>query len=516
MSSDKHVTKAAGVVGASTVITRILGFMRDMVIALKFGAGMEADAYLVAFRVPNMLRRLVGEGALTVAFIPVFIEEHQHSEERAWALSNAVITLLSVLLIAISILGVIFTPYIVRMIAPGFDQIPEKFALTTRLTRITFPYIFFISLAALAMGILNSLQHFFSSALAPVMLNISLIGSAFFLCPRLDQPVIGLAIGVILGGITQLLFQVPALIKRGFRYRVNFDYKNPAVQKIGMLMLPAFFGLAITQITIFVNTLLASYLAEGSVSYLFFADRLVEFPLGIFGIAVATAVLPTMSAQSAKGEYQQLVETLSFALRLVLFITIPAMVGLIVLRVPIITLLFQRGRFTPDATQATAQAVLYYALGLSAFTGVRIIVPVFYALKDTLTPVKCGAAALALNIVCNLLLMGPLQHGGLALATSISSFFNLALLIWLLRKRLGHIGWRSILSSMGKVSLASVVMGACCAPFVVEATQQPWVLIVIILIGVGIFLCCSHLLKSEEILFLKTLVVQRKTPTPQK
>jgi putative peptidoglycan lipid II flippase len=398
------------------------------------------------------------------------------------------------------------------VIAPGFKSIPEKFALATYLTRITFPYIFFISLGALAMGILNSLQHFLSSALAPAMLNISLIGCAFLLCPRLDQPVVGLAIGVILGGIMQLLFQIPALVKRGYRYRVSFDYSNPAVRKVGKLLLPALFGLAIHQITVFVNTLLASYLAEGSVSYLYYAYRLIEFPLGIFGMAIATAVLPTMSSQSAKGEYKQLIDTLSFALRLVLFITIPSMAGMIVLRVPIIALLFQRGKFTFASTQATAQALFYYAWGLTAIASVRIIVPVFYSLKDTLTPVKCGAATVAVNIICSLLLMGPLQHAGLALATSLSSFFNLFLLIWLLCKRLGEIHWGSIVRSMSKVAVASVVMGFCCAAFVPLTTQHSWNVFFVILVGVMVFLVSAWMLKSEEFSFLQELILKRHTP----
>ncbi len=467
---------------------------------------MEADAFFVAFRIPNTLRRLVGEGALTVAFIPVFVEERQQNEENAWTFAYIVLTLLTLILFFMTVLGILFTPVLIRVLAPGFRPSPEKFALAAYLTRITFPYIFFISLAALAMGILNSLQHFLSSALAPAMLNISLIGSAFLICPRLDQPVAGLAIGVILGGIMQLLFQMPALVRRGFRYRIRFDYKNPAVRKVGILLLPALFGLAVHQITVFVGTILASFLADGSVSYLYFAYRLIEFPLGIFGMAVATAVLPTMSSQSAQGQYDQLVETLSFALRLVLFIMIPSMVGLIVLRVPIVALLFQRGKFTFTATQATAQAVLYYAPGLFAIAGVRIIVPVFYSLKDTSTPVKCGAAAVGMNIVASLLLMGPLQHGGLALATSISSFFNLFLLIWLLRKRLGDIKWGHIFHSMCKVSIASVAMGFCCAPFVSSATQHFWSFFLAILVGIVVFLICAWLLKSEELLFLKALI----------
>ena len=509
MSSRKQVTKAAGVVGLATVVTRVLGFLRDMVIALIFGAGLEADAFFVAFRIPNILRRLVGEGALTVAFIPVFVEERQQSEERAWALANATITILALLLVLITTLGILLTPLIVKIIAPGFEDTPEKFAITVRLTRITFPYIFFISLGALAMGVLNSLQHFLSSALAPAMLNLSLIGSAFFLCPRLETPVTGLAFGVIIGGITQLLFQIPALVKRGFRYRISFDYNNPAVRKIGVLLLPALFGLAVHQISIFVNTMLASLLPEGSVSYLYYAYRLVEFPLGIFGMAVATAVLPTMSAQSAKGENGQLLETLNFALRLVLFITIPSMVGLIVLRVPIIALLFERGKFGPEATQASAQALFYYTLGLFAIASGRILVPVFYSLKDTATPVKCGVASVGLNVLCSLLLMGPMKHNGLALASTLSSLFYTALLAWLLRKRLGHLGWRSIAFSSGKVTLASLLMGGCCLPLANSAYQQPGLLFAAIVLGVLVFLACVWILKLEEFTFMKNMLQQR-------
>ena len=343
------------------------------------------------------------------------------------------------------------------------------------------------------------------------MLNLSLIGCAFLLCPHLEPPVTGLAIGVLLGGITQFLFQIPALLRRGFRYRMSFDYNNPAVQKVGILLLPALFGLAVHQISVFMNTLLASYLPEGSVSYLYYAYRLVEFPLGIFGMAVATAVLPTMSAQSAEKDYEELAETLSFALRLVLFITIPSMVGLIVLRIPIVALLFQRGKFTLDATQATAQAVLYYTLGLFAIAGGRIIVPVFYSLKDTLTPVKCAAASLVVNIICSLLLMGPLQHNGLALATTISSFFYTFLLVRLIRKRLGHINWQSIFYSAGKVIVASLIMGICCVSFAGRASEHVWIVFADITIGILVFLACVRLLKSEEYFFLQDLIMQRVT-----
>lgn len=511
MSSEKHVTKAAGVVGLATIATRISGFIRDMMIASALGAGMVADAYYVAFRIPNTLRRLVGEGALTIAFIPVFVEERQRSEADAWALANAVATFLTLILLVITISSMVFTPWIVRLIALGFDDIPEKFALTVRLTRMMFPYIFFISLGALAMGILNSLHHFFSPALAPLMLNLCLIGSVFWLSPHFDPPAIGLAIGVLLGGLMQFLFQLPALFRHGFRYRLSVDYGNPAVRKIGVLLLPALFGMAVYQLSVFSSTFLGSFLdQQGSITYLYYGNRLLEFPLGIFGVAIATAVLPTMSAYAANDDTTKLIDTLSFALRLMLFITFPATIGLIVLRLPIVKLLFEHGYFTPEASVETAQAVLYYMLGLPAVAGARIIVPVFYALKDTFTPVKCGAASLVVNIVCSLALMIPLQHSGLAFANSLSSIFYLGLLVWLLRRRLGPIGWRRIAGSAGKVLGASMIMGACCMPFVARAALHQWLVFPIIGMGSLVFLGVAGLLRVEELTFLKTLITDRK------
>ena len=498
-------------VGLATVATRIFGFIRDMLIASALGAGMVADAYYVAFRIPNTLRRLVGEGALTIAFIPVFVEERQRSEADAWSLANAVATFLFLLLLAITAGSMLGAPWIVRLIALGFDDTPEKFALTVRLTRMMFPYIFFISLGALAMGILNSLHHFLSPALAPVMLNLCLIGSVFWLAPRFDPPAIGLAIGVLLGGLAQLLFQLPALFRRGFRYRISFDYRNPAVQRIGLLLLPALFGMAVYQLSVFSSTFLASFLdQQGSITYLYYGNRLLEFPLGIFGVAIATAVLPTMSAYAAKGDTAKLVNTLSFAIRLMLFITLPATVGLIVLRLPIVTLLFQHGAFTPEASAGTAQAVFYYMLGLPAVAGARILVPVFYALKDTFTPAKCGAGSLVVNILCSLALMGPLQHCGLAFANSLSSLFYLALLVWLLRRRLGAIGWKRIAASAGKALLAALIMGVCCAPFATLAVAHQWLVLPVIVGGVGMFLGTAWLLRIEELIFLKTLLLDRQ------
>ncbi len=460
MSENKEVTKAAGVVGAATLLSRIFGFVRDMVIAWFFGAGLAADAFFVAFRIPNLLRRLFAEGSLTVSFVPVFTEYlTRRSREEAFELAGSVLRILSVILAVVTVVGILAAPLIVRIIAPGFTVSAEKFEITVLLTRLMFPYIFFIALVALCMGILNALGHFAAPALAPVLLNLAMIGSVFGLAPFFERPVIGLGVGVLIGGVLQLALQAPFLLKKGFFFWRRFPWYHPAVKRIGKLMTPAVFGSAVYQINILVGTLLASLLAEGSISYLYYADRLVQFPLGIFAIAVGTAVLPSLSRQAAAHDMDALRDTFSYALRFVFFITIPAMIGLIVLRVPIIQLLFNRGAFDATTTRLTAEALLYYSLGLWAFSGVRIVVSTFYALQDTKTPVKVAILSLLANIVLSIFLMGPMRHGGLALATSLSSMLNLTVLIWFLKKRLGRIGASNILKSAGTSSAASIVMG---------------------------------------------------------
>ncbi len=460
MSEAARVTKAAGIIGAATLLSRILGFVRDVVVAWFFGAGLAADAFFVAFRIPNLLRRLFAEGSLTISFIPVFTEYlFSRDREEAFRLARSAWWILTIVLAVVAFLGIVLSPIIVGIIAPGFSASPGKFELTVLLTRIMFPYIFFIGLVALAMGILNVLGHFAAPALAPVFLNVAMIGSVFLISPYLEKPSMGLAIGVVIGGGMQLAFQIPFLARKGFHLLVRSPLYHSAVKRIGLLMTPAVFGAAVYQINILVGTLLASLLPEGSISYLYYADRLVQFPLGVFAIALATAVLPSLSRQAAKNDMEGVRASFAYALRLVFFITIPAMVGLVVLREPIVRLLFQRGAFDLSTTQLTAQALLYYAVGLWAFSGVRIVVATFYAFQDTKTPVKIAVISLLVNIALSLLLMGPMRHGGLALATSLASGCNLLLLMVALKKRLGRIGARDILQSAFKATVAAVFMG---------------------------------------------------------
>jgi len=458
-SENSRVARAAGVVGMATMLSRIFGFLRDMIVAGLFGAGLTTDAFFVAFRIPNLLRRLLAEGSLTVSFVPVFTEYlRNRSRKEALDLADIVFTALSILLVAVSLLGVLLSPLIVAIMAPGFVKMPAQYDLAVFLTRLMFPYIFLISLVALCMGILNSLRHFAAPALAPVVLNLAMILAALTLRGFFREPITALAIGVMAGGVLQLAMQWPFLVRMGVRLKPNFRFRHPGVRRIGLLMLPAAFGAAIYQINIFIGTILASLLPTGSVSYLYYADRIVELPLGVFAIAVGTATLPSFSEQVAQGRFEELKRTIAFSLRIILFITIPATVALIALRVPIISVLFQRGEFGVQSTLLTAQALLCYAVGLWAFSIIRIIVSVFYSLQDTKAPMKAAIVALIVNAVFSVALMFPLQHGGLALATSIASAVNVGMLWVILRRRIGKLLDREFYRSLGKTAIASLVM----------------------------------------------------------
>ncbi len=521
-SETKRVTKAAGVVGAATLLSRIFGFLRDMAIAGFFGAGMGADAFFVAFRIPNLLRRLFAEGSLSIAFIPVFTDylENQGREE-AFALARSALRLLSVILAFVTILGILLSPILVRLIAPGFADTADKMALTIALTRITFPYIFFICLVALCMGILNVLGHFAAPALAPVFLNLAIILSVFFISPHLTEPAVGLAVGVLIGGFLQLALQAPFMIAKGVRFWEQATFFHPGLKRVGKLMLPAVFGAAVYQINILVGTLLASLLPEGSVSYLYYADRLVQFPLGIFAIALATAVLPSLSRQAATRDMAGLHRTFGQAMSLILFITLPSMVGLIVLREPIVALLFERGAFEARATALTADALLYYSIGLWAFSSVRIVVATFYALEDTRTPVQMATISIIANILLSILLMGPMKHAGLALATSLASMINLLLLIRRLRERLNGAGWEDSVKSACKSLLCSVIMGGFvwivafrALPFSGDGILSQGMQIGAgVAVGCGSYVLLARWLKSRELATVAAIIRKKRPGT---
>jgi putative peptidoglycan lipid II flippase len=464
LSEGHKVVRAAGVVSLATLGSRLTGFLRDIMIAYLFGAGPAADAFFVAYRLPNLLRRLFAEGALTAAFVPVFTDELANKgKEEAFRLARATFSLLALTLLLVCVVGIVLAPWLVRLVAPGFASQEATFALTVTLTRWCLPYIFFISLAALAAGVLNSLNHFFAPAASTILLNLAMILCAALLASRVEPAVWSLALGVIVGGLAQVALQMPFLRRHGLSLRPLWQPRMPGVGRIIKLMGPAAFGAAVYQITVLINTVLASWLPAGSVSYLYYADRIVEFPLGVFGIALATAILPSLSRQSATGEHRTLVETMGFGIRMSMFIHLPAMVGLIVLAEPLVQLLFGRGEFGPHSVRATALALVGYSLGLWAYVGSRTVSQAFFALKDTRTPVKAGAWCLLVNLGASLALMGPFAHTGLAAATALSSAANMMLLLWYLRARLGPLGGRRLLRSSLWMLLASLAMGLATA-----------------------------------------------------
>lgn len=505
-AAERGVARAAAVVGGATLLSRVFGFLRDVVVAHAFGAGPATDAFFVAFRLPNLFRRLVAEGAVSSAFIPVFTEYlTTRSRGDVVRMFRAVAGGMLGLLALLTLAGVLGAPLLVRVMAPGFFGDPETGVLTVRLTRFMFPYLFFVGLAALVMAMLNAQRHFLTPALAPVMLNLAIIAAVFVVVPRLGEPVVGLAVGVLVGGAGQLAVQLAPLARRGLLVTPALELRHAAVGRIGHLMAPVALGQSATQLNILVDTIIASFLAGGSVSYLYYADRLVEFPLGVFGIAVATAVLPTLSEQAARRDLEALRTTLSFALRLAAFISLPAAVGLLVLRDPIVRVLYQRGAFGPAEAAGTAWAVGFYALGLVGFASVKIGAQAFYALGDTRTPVKVAMGAMVLNSLLAVALALPLRHGGLALATSCSGTAHAVALAWLLRRRLGgrpapgaRAGWARIVVGSGVLAVALVAAGWVWPPPATRIAEAVW-LGAMILGGTLLYAGMHVALGSEEV-----------------
>jgi len=519
-SENEHVGRAAGTVGFYTFLSRVLGLVRDMVFARYFGAQMAADAFFVAFRIPNLLRRLFAEGSLSIAFIPVFTEYlHRKSREDAVEVVRVVLTLLSTVLTVVTVLGILAAPLIVQVQAWGYADDPEKFRLTVLLTRITFPYILLISLVALFMGILNTLRHFAAPAAAPIFLNVGIIGALVLFSPSFENPVIAPAVGVLIGGILQVALQLPWLFRKGISLLPLWMPRHPAVRQIGILMVPMIFGTAIYQFNHFVGTLLATFLPEGSVSWLYYADRLVQFPLGVFAIAVSTAALPSLSLQATGENLDEFRATLSYALRLVVFITLPSMAGLMVLGPLLIRVIFERGTFTPVDTAMAYQALFYYCTGLWAFSATRVLVSGFVALKDTKTPVKAAAVAAAANGALSVLLMGPLKHGGLALALSLASTIQVAILAFLMGGKTRGWGVRRILRSSLISLTASSVMAAflycVCRFFWIPGPRTGTVELVAgicILVGAGalLYFAVCLAMRSEEMKAV-TAVLKRRS-----
>jgi putative peptidoglycan lipid II flippase len=432
----QKLLKSTAVTGGMTLLSRIAGLVRDILFARLIGAGIgvSADAFYVAFRIPNFFRRIFGEGAFSQAFVPVFTEYRgRRGDDEIRAFAGHMAGAFAAILFVVTLVGVIAAPLLIMALAPGFVDEPAKFDLTVAMLRITFPYLLFISLVAMAAGILNSYGRFGAAAFTPVLLNLSLIGCAIWLAPYMEQPVMALAWGVFIAGVAQLLFQAPFLLQIRMLPRPRLK-KDEGVSRVFKLMLPAIFGSSVSQINMLVNTILASFLVTGSVSWLYYSDRLMEFPLGVFGIALATVILPSLSREHTTASRDRFSRMLDWALRLVFLIGVPAAIGLMILAEPIITTLFRYGAFVEQDVVKTAQALVVFAAGLVGFILVKVLAPGFYARHDTATPAKIAAAAFGANIILSLVLVWPLKHVGLALAISIAAYFNAGLLYLRLRQ----------------------------------------------------------------------------------
>lgn len=456
----RHLIRAAGVVGAATLLSRILGYLRDMTIAGYFGAGFASDAFFAAFRIPSLLRELLGEGALSASFIPVFAgEEERAGRPRAMQLAGATFTALAAVAGALTALGIVLAPALVTVVAPGFRGIPGKWELTVTLTRWMFPFLLFVALAALTGGLLNALGHFATPALSPVCFNVAMIGATIALAPRTDPPILALPYGVLLGGAAMLAIQIPVCVRRGFPGPRWPHQRDAGLRRIGRLMLPATAGLGVTQVNVAVSGLLASFLSQGSVSYLFYAMRLIQFPIGVVGVAIGTVALPTMSAGAARQSQDAVARTFVSGLRMALFLTAPILACLVVFGRSIVRVLFQRGAFTPEAAAATSVVLLAYSVGLIFYVSNRLLASVFYAFQDTRTPVRMAVVAVGVNLLVGSALMGPLKAPGLALATALASMTNTILLARQLSLRLGAWYDRKFLRALGRMLGAALLAG---------------------------------------------------------
>jgi putative peptidoglycan lipid II flippase len=458
-----RLARSAGVIGLATMTSRVLGLVREQVLAYYFGAGNAMDAFVIAFRIPNLLRDLFAEGAMSAAFVPTFTRQLTLSgRPRAWQLGNNVITALITITIPLIILGIVFAEPLVRVYAEDFGRVPGKLELTVQLTRIMLPFLTLVALAAALMGMLNALHHFFVPALSPAMFNVGTIvctAALVGLMPSVGfDPVAAIAIGTVVGGLGQVVLQWPVLAREGFRYRPSFDWSDPELRRVAILMGPAIIGLAAVQVNLFVNSILATGEGTGAVSWLSYAFRLMYLPIGLFGVSIATAAIPGISTLAARDETAAMRGAISKGLRMMLMLNVPATLGLVALARPVVGLIFERGKFTAADTNATAIALMFYAPGLIGYSFVKLASPAFYALHDSRTPVVVSILTMVLNILLNLTLVSLMGYPGLALGTALAALFNASALLWRLRGRLDGLEGTTLAISLGKILIASTVM----------------------------------------------------------
>ncbi|MDD2758973.1 MAG: murein biosynthesis integral membrane protein MurJ [Methylomonas sp.] len=492
----KQLYKSTAIVSGMTMISRIMGFARDMLIANLFGVSLATDAFFVAFKIPNFLRRLFAEGAFAHAFVPILTDYKQHkpAHELKTFVDRTAGTL-SGLLVLLTIAGVIAAPLLILFFAPGFLWTGDQYHLAVELLQITFPYLLFITLTAFAGAILNAHGKFAVPAITPVLLNLCMIMAAVWLSPKFSEPITALAWGVFAAGVVQLLFQLPSLLKLGLFPRLRIAPDDHSVKKVVSLMLPSIFGVSVVQVNLLFDTLVASFLASGSVSWLYYSDRLVEFPLGILGVAVSTVILPNLSKSHAANDLSTFSKSLDWGLKLVLITGLPATLGLVLLAQPILSTLFQYNEFGAEDVRMAGKSLAAFALGLLAFILIKILVPGFTARHDLKTPTRIGLYAIVCNVLLNLLLVWPMAHAGIALATTLAAYVNaVGLLIALLKQKIYQPGahWRAFIL---RVVFACTLMSGFLIGFVDESlwlnwsvSDRGWHLVVAIIAAMSIYL----------------------------
>ena len=459
--SHRSIIRSTSVISAGTLLSRILGFLRDIVLAKLLGTGFRADAFFVALKIPNLFRDLVGEGATNAAVVPVLSQYKEKNKEEFWNFINIVFTLGLIFLSVITLLGILLAPWVVRTLAPGFIDDPEKFQLTVHLTKLIFPYLVFIGLTAYSMGVLYTFRSFWSPAFSPCLLNVAMIVSAVLASQHMKEPVVGMAIGVLIGGLLQLLMQWIPLLKIGLRYQWPKTLKHPGAAQIGKLMIPRLVGGGVYQLSVFIDTFcasLASIVGAGGISAIYYTNRIIQFPMGIFSIALASAVLPSLSGLVNKNDIQGIKKMIVFSLENIFFVMAPTTMILFLLSGPIVHALFERGEFDAYSTHITASALSFYCLGLFSFGGIKILVTAFHAFQDTKTPVKVAALCLTINATLNFVLMYPLKVAGIALASAIAGTIDFLILFYVMRQRLGDLN-SGLLGYFLKVSIASLIVG---------------------------------------------------------
>ena len=518
-----RLARSAGLFGLATIASRVLGLVRDQVLAFYFGAGDANDAFRIASRIPNLVRDLFAEGAMSAAFVPTFTRQLTlHGRERAWRLASSVINALLLVTGVLVVAGIIFAEPLVRLFASGFSEVPGKIELTIYLTRIVFPFLTLAAVAAVLMGMLNSLGHFFVPALSPAMFNVAIIVMSLALVPVAPSfgvhPITIVAIATLIGGVGQLAIQWPPLKREGFHYRPVLDFKDEGLHRVLLLMGPGTIGMAATQINVLVNSVLATGEGTGAVTWLEFAFRLMYLPIGLFGVSIATAATPAISRMVAEHDFVRIRSTLANALGLMMFLNVPATVGLIILARPIVGVIFEHGEFKAADTLATAAALQLYAIGLVGYSVVRIISPTFYALQRSRVPVMVSAGSVLVNVVLNLALVRVMGYRGLALGTSISAILNASVQLMLLRREINGLEGARIAASLARVLIAAAVMGIVTVvasatldqvlpgdAFVVQALR----LLIVITVSIGALIAAAQLLGIREYAEARDLVVGR-------